>query len=499
MVFMNACHQPGTKKEEADENPSVMRGAQLAAVWCGGCHQLPDPSLLSKNIWQDKVLPYMGLRLGFHSPAADSLVAEDAMADTSIYPVRKLITDGEWADIVHYYTSRSPDTMLPQPQHELPQDHPTLFEPEFISIPGEKPAVCFVKIDTLQQPHQFVFANAFKKIFRLTSEYAMLDYLQVPGPIVDMNWTGANKIYTNIGSIDPSSQKSGSVGSFSLAPDGRPAFTVLFDALSRPVQTLACDLNSDDQTDYIICAFGVDKGALLWMENKKANKYQKHILIDQPGAVKAIVTDANRDGLPDIYALMAQGDECVWLLTNKGNGTFNARRVLQFPPVYGSVSFELDDFNKDGYPDILYACGDNADVTPVLKPYHGVYIFTNDQTNHFTQSYFYLLYGCYKAMAADFNNDGKTDIAAIAFFADYAHHPQDGFVYLHNTGNHHFKPYRIAETAKGRWLCMDIGDVDGDKKPDIVLGNMAAPVYGDGNANQWAKSPPLLVLKNIMK
>ena len=29
----------------------------------------------------------------------------------------------------------------------------------------------------------------------------------------------------------------------------------------------------------------------------------------------------------------------------------------------GSSYFELDDFNGDGFKDILYTCGDNADYT----------------------------------------------------------------------------------------------------------------------------------------
>ncbi|MBX3255737.1 MAG: VCBS repeat-containing protein [Chitinophagaceae bacterium] len=495
---MSACSQPGSKAGNIGNDASVARGGKLASVWCGGCHQVPDPSLLNKSMWRDKVLPYMGLRLGFHSPVADSFIVDDNIADASIYPTHKLIGDEDWNDIIRYYVLGAPDTMLPQPMHELPRENPALFEPIFVNITHERPAVCFVKVDTLQKPHQLVFADAFKRIFRLDNDYKVLDYLQVPGPVVDMNWTGTHKIYTNIGSIDPLTQKLGSVGRFRVNKEGQPVFNILFDSLSRPVQVFACDLNADNETDYIICEFGVGKGTLSWMENKKAGKYQKHILIDQPGAVKAIVADVNKDGLPDIYALMAQGDESIWLLTNEGNGRFDAQKILQFPPLYGSVSFELIDFNKDGYLDILYACGDNADVTPVLKSYHGIYIFTNDKTNHFMQSYFYPMHGCYKAMAADFNGDGNIDIAAISFFADYAKRPE-GFVYLSDQGNNRFEPYSIAETTEGRWLCMDIGDINGDQKPDIVLGNMAAPLYGDENMNRWIQSASLLVLKNIMK
>ncbi|MGN6540858.1 MAG: FG-GAP repeat domain-containing protein, partial [Ginsengibacter sp.] len=194
-----------------------------------------------------------------------------------------------------------------------------------------------------------------------------------------------------------------------------------------------------------------------------------------------------------------QGDEGLFLFTNKGNGNFQQEEVLKFPPSYGSSYFELDDFNKDGYPDILYTCGDNGDYSRVLKPYHGVYIFINDGTNHFKQKFFFPIDGCYKAMARDYDGDGDLDIAAISFFADYAHQPQESFVYLENKGNLDFHPYSFREATLGRWLTMDAGDIDGDGKPDIILGNFSiGPEIIKQNVD-WKHSPPCVILKNIGK
>ena len=76
-------------------------------------------------------------------------------------------------------------------------------------------------------------------------------------------------------------------------------------------------------------------------------------------------------------------------------------------------------------------------------------------------------------MPRDYDNDGDLDIAVISFFADYARQPEEGFVYLENKGNFKFQPYTISETSKGRWLTMDAGDLDGDGRVDIVLGNFS--------------------------
>jgi len=271
----------------------------------------------------------------------------------------------------------------------------------------------------------------------------------------------------------------------------------LFDSLQRPVQITASDFNGDGKTDYLICEFGLLTGALSWMENLGNDRYTRHVLRPLPGAVKAYISDYNHNGLPDIWALFAQGDESVILFTNKGHGRFSQEQVLRFPPSYGSSYFELADFNKDGYPDIIYTCGDNADYSPILKPYHGVYIFINDKTNHFIQKFFYPVNGCYKAVARDFDGDGDLDIALISFFADYTHQPEEGFVYLKNTGELNFLPSTLPGAEMGRWLTMDAGDIDGDGRIDIILGNFSIRDAINKPANDWKKGPPFIVLKNM--
>ncbi|HEY8971497.1 MAG TPA: VCBS repeat-containing protein, partial [Puia sp.] len=179
-----------------------------------------------------------------------------------------------------------------------------------------------------------------------------------------------------------------------------------------------------------------------------------------------------------------------------GGGVFDQQEVLRFPPVYGSSYFELADFNQDGIPDILYTCGDNADYSQVLKPYHGVYIFINDGKNHFTQRYFFPINGCYKAMARDFDGDGDLDIATISFFADYVNQPEEGFVYLENEESFQFQPYSLPAARWGRWITMNTGDLDGDGREDILLGNFSVgPTLWKSTYN-WKEGPLFLLLRN---
>jgi hypothetical protein len=159
----------------------------------------------------------------------------------------------------------------------------------------------------------------------------------------------------------------------------------------------------------------------------------------------------------------------------------------------------MDDFNHDGFPDIVYTCGDNADFSVVLKPYHGVYIFLNDGHWNFSQRYFFPINGCYKAMARDFDGDGDLDLAVISFFADYQKQPEEAFIYLENKGDFNFMPHSLPAGQRGRWITMDVGDLNGDGKPDILLGNFSiAPSFIKPKVD-FKKEPAFLYLKNISK
>ena len=102
-------------------------------------------------------------------------------------------------------------------------------------------------------------------------------------------------------------------------------------------------------------------------------------------------------------------------------------------------------------------------------------------------------------MARDYDGDGDLDIAAISFFADYEHQPEEGFVYLKNEGDFNFSPYSIPGAQSGRWLTMDAGDLDRDGKIDIVLGNFTLGPSVFKSKGDQAQTPPFIILKNTGK
>ena len=505
-ILLPACNNiPRNNSHPEISNAAIKKGKALAAIYCQACHALPNPNLLDSKTWEKGVLPAMGPRLGIFSWNGTTYRANryDMSLDKDFYPNQPLVKPQEWQNLIDYFVAASPDSIL----DKKPGQKPVKLELPLFSIKTPaaattNPATVMVKTPENAAFDGIIVSDAIKQtLFHFDNSLKVMDSIKTRGPVVDVEIGGSNLLACNIGILNPNNGKYGYGSTLIFEANGhlKQDSSELFEGLQRPVQITSADLNKDGKPDYLVCEFGYLTGALSWMENKGNRKYERHVLRPLPGAIKAYVNDFNNDGLLDIWVLFAQGDEGIFLFTNKGNGRFDEKQVLRFPPVYGSSYFEFADFNKDGHPDIVYTCGDNADYSTILKPYHGVYIFINDGHNNFNQKYFFHINGCYKAIARDYDNDGDLDIATISFFADYKNHPEEGFVYLENKGNMSFSPYSSVETQIGRWLTMEAGDINKDGRIDLILGNFSVGPAMIKSAFDWKKGPPFIVLENTGK
>jgi hypothetical protein len=474
---------------------SIQKGKFLAAQHCRSCHMLPDPALLDKENWQT-ALAMMAPRLGifFHNGQPYHIYTD---IDQSFYPAEAAMSASEWQDIIDYYTATAPVVLPAQKRtkpikRRLPFFSVALPSPLFYRSGN---TASFIKIDTSAKPHRLFVNRAISNtLFMLNGKLQVLDSLQTDGPLVDIAFQENGLVACKIGGdLFGNNARRGSLLPVQISKRGKMHAKTpsLFDTLARPLQITAVDLNNDQKKDYLVCEFGNLNGSLLWMENKGRGKYLRHDIRPVAGATKAYARDDNQDGLPDIWAQFSQAEEGIFLFTNKGNGVFGQQQVLRFPPTHGSSSFELVDFNQDGFPDIVYTCGDRGDGVNQLKPYHGVYIFMNNGRNGFTRQYFFPLNGCMKAVARDFDRDGDLDMAAIGFFTDNRQ-PEEGFIYLENKGHWDFEPYALpVATTFTKATTMDVADLDADGKLDIVLGHGFI-----GNKSMEDKKPLFIVLKN---
>lgn len=414
-------------------------------------------------------------------PPMARLMGIDHMYGQPLYRSPQLVTMDEWKKIEWFYLRQAPEKNPEQGRKGV-----TSITEQFNIIrkktePAKMPSNSFVKIGAKNK--KIYAADISDSVLRIyNNRFEEISENKIGGQLVDIYFNDSMHVsgeYTLIGIMNPNDLRTGSVHSFEMNANGRITNNKkIFDSLPRPVQTIPFGTDNNGNAQYIICGFGNSQGALyLSSLNRSAE------LISFPGAIKAYTGDFNKDGIQDIITLMAQNQEGVFILYGQRDGTFKTVKVLSFPPVYGSSYFELQDFNKDGHPDIIYTCGDNADYTGKMhKSYHGVYIFLNDGKNNFKQNYFFPMFGCYKAMSADFDGDGDLDIACISYFPDEVNRPQESFIYLEQTGALQFTPNIIKGTGYEKWMTMDVGDADGDGDQDIILGSMVMPTTAQKQA-----------------
>lgn len=499
-IFLTSCNRLQKNASHKNiPNARILEGKRLAETYCQSCHLLPDPSWADSKTWQKGILPNMGPRFGiFNFKNVRYPSSKYDLDAKDFYPDKRILTDDQWQRIIDYYTATSPDSIIEKQNRPYPiKKHLPQFSVIKSSFVYAVPSISFVKIDTSSSSKRIIISDAIKKkIYFFDKQLQRTDSLQTRGSVADIELNKNGWISCDIGLLKPNNGLYGQAERIIKRGEKIIDDTVIFSKLARPVQILTADMNNDGRQDEIVCEFGFLRGRLSLMENEGNGKYKKIVLREYPGTIKAYVDDYNHDGLLDLWVLFAQGEEGIFLFTNQGNNQFKQEQVLRFPPIYGSSYFELVDFNNDGKTDILYTCGDNADYSTILKPYHGMYIFLNDGKNHFTQKYFYPLNGCYKAIARDFDGDGDLDIATISYFADYKNQPEEGFVYFEQNKPFDFIPYSTPEIQEGRWLTMDAGDFDNDGKTDLILGNFSAAPGYIKSSTDWKKGPLFLILKN---
>ena len=486
------CTSGNRQQPPGPPQPTNLSGSELAQIHCASCHAFPSPDLLDKATWEKGVLPEMAYRLGI-KPFSDKMMSMNPdevmiLVRGNVYPANPLLAEEDWQKIVQYYIENAPEKPLPQDAKVPITVGLPLFEvktvPESTAFP---PMVSMVEIDTANG--QIYVSRRDKNVIEVYDKtLKKVDFLPIQSPVSDMVWLN-NKDYLllEMGIMDPNDFRTGSL----VEVNGHQQ-TTLLDSLQRPVHLTLHDFNQDGTPDYLLCNHGNELGKLAWYDGKTK---EEHILKATPGARITYIQDMDGDGREDIIALMAQSRESISIFYDRGKGKMEEKIVLEFPPVYGSSYLELADINNDGHLDFIYTNGDNADYSYSLKKYHGLRIFINDGNNQFKEQYFYPSYGASQVRAADFDADGDLDLAMISFFNDNATKPNEGFLFFENQGNLQFKVSTFPAAAQGKWLVMDVGDLDKDGKPDIVLGSFIKP--GLGQRGQEKNPVSVVLLHNI--
>lgn len=185
-------------------------------------------------------------------------------------------------------------------------------------------------------------------------------------------------------------------------------------------------------------------------------------------ATRLVLRDLNRDGKPEIIATNSFNDVFYIFLNQSSGGT------LSFNPVPVKVSIkigagdvlttyeaEVVDLNGDGLPEVIINQFQTSDLYILRNQSTGTISFAAPQKITFPG-------GLNRLNSADFNNDGKPDLAITSTLNNQLD------VLLNQTAagatSFTFAPSISMITSTGPWG-LDLSDIDGDGDPDITVAN----------------------------
>jgi hypothetical protein len=224
-----------------------------------------------------------------------------------------------------------------------------------------------------------------------------------------------------------------------------PSFTV-----SGAACPITADLNGDGIPDLLLGANGLG-GVGAYLRNGDGT-FDLAWVIPVGPANNIVVGDFNHDGKLDF------ADSSGEMALGNGDGTFQAPVAIPMTPTVGGFTWiAAGDLNNDGWTDLV-ATNPNYGIS-------AIYVLLNNQTGGFDDYTIKNTAAPASVMLADLNNDGNLD----AVIEQSANSPNLAAIYLGN-GKGGFTLASATVPFPGPdAVPMQIGDVNGDGIPDLIL------------------------------
>ena len=294
--------------------------------------------------------------------------------------------------------------------------------------------------------------------------------------LTDFNSDGNLDIVVGFGSPDCIGPDSGSGTIAVLYGYGNGTFQspTLNPAGTAPVAVAAADLNGDGRPDVVAANPAADTLSIM-LASAGGGLGSPVVLALGPGGsvnpVAVAAADFNGDGKIDLAAV-GSSSGLAYVLLGNGDGTFQA--PVPYAAVPGANFLVVADVNGDGHPDLLV-----TGQGPPGGVKGGIAVLLGNGDGSFRPAVNYAA-GSHpvRLTAADFNGDGKIDLAVADFGTVGSASDPGGIDILLGKGDGTFLP-AVKSAAGVNPNLVAAGDWNGDGKPDLALGRQ------DGNGHSF--------------
>ena len=212
------------------------------------------------------------------------------------------------------------------------------------------------------------------------------------------------------------------------------------------------------------------------------NGYQPRSSYPVPSPYALAIGDFNRDGKPDMVTVNSQTGGISVLLGN-GDGTLQAAVNFSLGFSTYSVAIQVGDFNGDGIPDVV------VNSTSAYTGPYGFFVFLGKGDGTFLtpiQSATGVPY--YDFLVADFNGDGKLDIAATT---------GTGVALFVGNGDGTFQSPATIATSLQNLSKLLVADFNLDGKPDLIASNYGSALVLLGNGDGTFQAGQTYALESL--
>ena len=442
-------------------------------TYCGMCHAVPHVAVLTKALWPRRLEEMWKLL----EENKGVLVSEEHRAQTDEYYLTNAPKDFELLpddtlSAVHFRRASISRPLIDIDPRDW-RSWPKVANVNFVDLDQDG------QLDVLAADAQYhLLAWLHMKDGKGTETPLARFKVPVHTEAFDFDFDGdLDIIVAVLGEITPTDDLLGHV--VLLINDGNQNFEpiVLLKETPRVADVQPADLDGDGDWDFAIAMFGMwETGKVVWLEQISPGEFQLNPLSERNGCSHIPIGDLNKDGRPDIIAMVTQEFEEIVAFINVGGGAFERKVLFEaLNPGFGSSGIELVDLDRDDDLDILFTNGDDFSGT-YAKPYHGVQWLENLGNFQFEYHELTRFYGAYGANAGDLDLDGDLDIVVTSCFMSSSHEywedlPRQGLIWLENDGAQNFTRHAITDYP-AHVISTDLGDMTGDGKPDIVAGGM---------------------------